>query len=55
MNMALQKVLNDEYVIENGMTEKHKEEFRLYYVAVSRTKFQLYNAEFIDNTNGDEL
>lgn len=48
MNQALQKILNDEYVITNGMTDKHKEEFRLYYVAVSRCKYKLYGAEFIE-------
>jgi superfamily I DNA/RNA helicase len=49
MNQALQKLLNDEYVIENGLTDKHKEEFRLYYVACTRAKFQLHNAEFVDH------
>ena len=48
MNLALNKILNDEHVIENGMTDKHQEEFRLYYVAVTRCRFQLNNANFIE-------
>lgn len=48
MNQALHKILNDEYVINNGMTDKHKEEFRLYYVAASRCKYKLYGAEFVE-------
>lgn len=51
MNMALTKILKDQYVIENGMTEKHREEFRLYYVATTRCKHYLYNAEYIDNND----
>lgn len=56
MNMALTKILTDEYAMENGMTDKHKEEFRLAYVAMTRAKFHLYNAEYIDYENsGDYL
>jgi superfamily I DNA/RNA helicase len=50
MNAALQKILNDKYVQEQGLTEKHIEEFRLYYVCTTRCKYKLNNAEFIENT-----
>jgi superfamily I DNA/RNA helicase len=48
MNQCLTKILEDQHVIENGMSHKQKEEFRLYYVAISRCKHNLSNAEYVD-------
>ena len=55
LNQALTKILTDEYVIENGMTDKQKEEFRLYYVAVSRCRHRLHNAEYVDGHIGEDI
>lgn len=52
MNSVITKLLEDETVIENGLTYKQKEEFRLYYVAASRCKHKLYNAMHIEKYEG---
>lgn len=55
MNQALTKILTDKFVIENGMSEKQKEEFRLYYVGTSRCKFKLFNAEYVTGEFEQEI
>lgn len=55
MDEALDKILNDENVIQNGLTESHREEFRLYYVAASRCKFKLHNAKYIEQSESYKI
>lgn len=55
MDEALDKILNDESVIEHGLTDSQREEFRLYYVAASRCKFALHNAKYINSQENFEI
>ena len=44
-----------ELLYKCSLNDKQKEEFRLYYVAISRCKHNLSNAEYVDGRIGEDI